>query len=243
MNLIKLDAIDSTNTYLRLLEAQVPLEDYTVVMADRQTMGRGQMGTTWETEPGKNLTFSLYKELSGLDTEQMFTLSMAISLAVYDTLNHFSVPDVKIKWPNDILSANHKVGGILIENIFRNARLSAAVIGVGLNLNQTEFPGLLNASSLKKITGVHYVREEVLYKLVDEFRNYIPWIREGRFDALKTHYESRLFRKDKPSTFKDTEGKLFMGFIKGIDKDGKLQVLMEDEVMGSFDLKEITLLY
>ena len=243
MNLIKLDAIDSTNTYLKQLVARLQPADYTVVLTDHQTSGRGQMGTVWEAQPGKNLTFSLYKRVSRLDTEKQFYISMVISLAVYDALQSLSIPSLKIKWPNDILSANFKVGGILIENILRNGRISAAIIGVGLNLNQTEFPGLVSASSLKKITGVHYVREEVLYKIIDRFRHYVPWVVNQEFDQVRELYESRLFRKDKPSTFKDTEGGLFMGFIKGVDEAGRLKVLLEDEVLKTFDLKEITLLY
>ncbi|THD66375.1 biotin--[acetyl-CoA-carboxylase] ligase [Robertkochia marina] len=243
MNLIKLDAIDSTNTYLKQLVTQTAPKDYTVVMTREQTGGRGQMGTKWISEPSRNLTFSLYKQINHLEPEQQFYISMVISLAVFDVLESFNIPNVKIKWPNDILSANKKVGGILIENILREGRMSAAIIGVGLNLNQLEFPGLINASSLKKITGVHYVREEVLYKIIDRFRFYVPWVAGKEFDKLRALYESRLFRKDKPSTFKDRDGKLIMGFIKGVDQDGKLRVLLEDEVMQSFELKELTLLY
>ncbi|WP_224489816.1 biotin--[acetyl-CoA-carboxylase] ligase [Robertkochia flava] len=243
MNLIKLDAIDSTNTYLKQLVARIQPADYTVVLADHQTGGRGQMGTVWEAEPGKNLTFSLYKKVLQLETDRQFYISMVISLAVYDVLQSFSIPGVKIKWPNDILSANYKVGGILIENILRNGRITAAIIGVGLNLNQTEFKGLVSASSLKKITGAHYVREEVLYKITDRVRYYVPWVANKEFEKIRELYESRLFRKDKPSTFKDTEGNLFMGFIKGVDEDGRLKVLLEDEILKTFELKEITLLY
>lgn len=243
MNLIKLDAIDSTNTYLKQLAARTTPRDYTVVLAENQTGGRGQMGTVWRSEPGKNLTFSLYKQISRLKTEDQFYISMAISLAVYDVLQDFAIPAVTIKWPNDILSANQKVGGILIENMLRNSRMSAAIIGVGLNLNQTDFSGLLNASSLKNITGKHYVREEVLFKIVQRFTFYVPWVAEKQFDKIRELYESRLFRKDKPSTFKAPNGDLFMGFIKGVDTDGRLKVLLEDQILKTFDLKEITLLY
>ena len=243
MNLIKLDAIDSTNTYLKQMVAQTTVDDYTVVMADHQTGGRGQMGTTWEAEPGKNLTFSLYKKINHLGIENQFYISMCISLAVFDVLEHFSIPAVKIKWPNDILSANKKVGGILIETLLRDNNMSAAIIGVGMNLNQLEFPELISASSLKKITGIHYVREEVLFKIVEAFRKYEPWVADKQYDRIRETYESRLFRKDKPSTFKDRDGNLIMGFIKGVDTDGKLRVLLEDEVMQSFELKELTLLY
>jgi BirA family biotin operon repressor/biotin-[acetyl-CoA-carboxylase] ligase len=243
MNLIKLNAIDSTNTYLKGLVSQVEQEDYTVVMAETQTHGRGQMGTKWISESGQNLTFSVFKKISCLKTAEQFYLSMAVSLAIYDALTFFNIPDLRIKWPNDILSWNSKVCGILIENIFKNGQMQAAVIGIGLNLNQSDFEGMINASSLKKITGVYFNKVEVLQKIVDRIKYYESWVVERKFTDLKTAYEELLFRKDKPSTFKRQDGSLMMGFIKGISDQGLLKVLLEDEVVEYFDLKEIRLLY
>lgn len=243
MNLIKLSAIDSTNSYLKGLVSNSELDDYTVVMAETQTQGRGQMGTKWVTEPGQNLTFSVFKKINCLQSDEQFYLSIAVSLAIYDALTYFSIPDLKIKWPNDILSWNSKICGILIENIFKNGHMSAAIIGIGLNLNQSNFEGMINASSLKKITGVYYNKLEVLQKIVDCIKFYEPWIVERKLDDLKTNYEQLLFRKDKPSTFKRKDGSLMMGFIKGISNQGMLKVLLEDEVIEYFDLKELRLLY
>lgn len=243
MNLIKLNAIDSTNTYLKGLVSEVELEDYTVVMAETQTHGRGQMGTKWMTEPGQNLTFSVFKKISCLQNDEQFYLSIAVSLAIYDALTFLNIPDLRIKWPNDILSWNSKVCGILIENIFKNGQMNAAVIGIGLNLNQSDFEGMINASSLKQITGVYYNKVEVLQKIVDRIKFYESWVVERKFVDLKTSYEHLLFRKDKPSTFKRKDGSLMMGFIKGISDQGLLKVLLEDEIMAHFDLKELRLLY
>lgn len=243
MNLIKLNAIDSTNTYLKGMVSTIELEDYTVVMAETQTQGRGQMGTKWVTEPGQNLTFSVFKKISCLKSDEQFYLSIAVSLAIYDALTFFNIPDLRIKWPNDILSWNSKVCGILIENIFKNGQMSAAVIGIGLNLNQSDFEGMINASSLKKITGVYYNKVEVLQKIVDRIKFYESWVVERKFTNLKSCYEELLFRKDKPSTFKLKDGSLIMGFIKGISEQGLLKVMLEDEVTKHFDLKELRLLY
>lgn len=243
MNLIKLNAIDSTNTYLKGLVSEVELEDYTVVMAETQTHGRGQMGTKWTAEPGQNLTFSVFKKISCLQNDEQFYLSIAVSLAIYDALTLLNIPDLRIKWPNDILSWNSKVCGILIENIFKNGQMNAAVIGIGLNLNQSDFEGMINASSLKQITGVYYNKVEVLQKIVDRIKFYESWVVEHKFVDLKTNYEHLLFRKDKPSTFKRKDGSLIMGFIKGISDQGLLKVLLEDEIMAHFDLKELRLLY
>ncbi|AXG70073.1 bifunctional ligase/repressor BirA [Kordia sp. SMS9] len=243
MKIIKLDAIDSTNRYLRQLHSQEKLIDFTIVTAAVQTAGKGQMGTKWNSEKGKNLTFSVFKQISCLEIVEQFYISMATSLAIYKALKHFQIPKLAIKWPNDILSENQKICGILIENVIQNSKMTAAIIGIGLNVNQTNFDVKLNASSLKKSTGIHFDLDEVLFHIAAELKKYATLITEHSFTELKTEYESLLFRKDKPSTFQDTNGNLFMGFIKGVAEDGKLNVLLEDEIVTAFDLKEIKLMY
>ncbi|MEM6722365.1 MAG: biotin--[acetyl-CoA-carboxylase] ligase [Bacteroidota bacterium] len=243
MKIIKLDAIDSTNTYLRQLSLKEKLTDFTVVTAAAQTAGKGQMGTKWDSEKGKNLTFSVFKKVSCLENEEQFYISMATSLAIYKALKHFQIPKLAIKWPNDILSENRKICGILIENVIQNSKMTAAIIGIGVNVNQTDFDIHFNASSLKNITGVHFDLDEVMFHIAAQLKKYATLVTDRAFETLKMEYESLLFRKDKPSTFKDTDGKLFMGFIQGVSEDGKLNVLLEDEILTAFDLKEIRLMY
>ena len=243
MNLIKLDAIDSTNAYLKELSSKNNIEDYTVVVANFQTNGRGQMGTNWLSEDAKNLTFSVFKNINCLDNNEQFYLSIATSLAVFKALKQFNIPELKIKWPNDILSSNQKVCGILIENVIKNGKMSAAIIGIGININQADFNEVINATSLKNITGVVYDKDEVLNTIINQIENYESLIQNRNFKLLKEEYEQFLFRKDKPSTFKDKNGYLFMGFIKGISDKGLLLVLLEDNILKEFDLKEIKLLY
>ena len=242
MRIIKLNAIDSTNSYLRQLCSEKTLKDYTIVVAKHQTQGRGQMGTLWDSEKGKNLMFSLFKDLSMHDVEFPFYISMAISLAITKTFKALNIPDLTIKWPNDILSADKKICGILIENVIKN-KLNSTIIGVGVNVNQTEFKDLPKASSLKNITGFHYDLDEILHSIINDTKYYSLLLQEEKYDAVKTEYETLLFRRNKPSTFKNAEGELFPGFIKGVTKYGKLQVLLEDDIVKKFDLKEIELLY
>ncbi len=242
MRIIKLDAIDSTNKYLRTLIGSETIEDYTTVVTNHQTNGRGQMGTVWDSDKGKNLMFSLFKDLSMHDVEFPFYISMAISLAILKALKTLNIPDLHIKWPNDILSADKKICGILIENVIKN-RLSSTIIGVGVNVNQTKFDNLPKASSLKNITGIHYDLGEILGLIIKFIKEYSSLLQDEEYDAVKNEYERSLFRKNKPSTFKNAEGELFLGFIKGVTKYGKLQVILEDEIVEKFDLKEITLLY
>jgi BirA family biotin operon repressor/biotin-[acetyl-CoA-carboxylase] ligase len=201
------------------------------------------MGTKWASEKGKNLTFSVFKKVSCLENDEQFYISMATSLAIYNALKGFQIPKLAIKWPNDILSENQKICGILIENVIQNSKMTAAIIGIGLNVNQTNFDENFNASSLKKVTGIYFDLDEVMFHIAAQLKKYADLITNRSFEKLKMEYESHLFRKDKPSTFQDRNGEFFMGFIQGIAEDGKLNVLLEDEITTAFDLKEIKLLY
>lgn len=242
MQIIKLNATDSTNSFLKQMTHDGLVSDHTFVVAKHQTNGRGQMGRFWSSEVGKNLTFSMFKDFSEFEVSFPFYISMAVSLAILKTLKSLQIPGVCIKWPNDILSASQKVCGILIENSFKN-KLNASIIGVGLNVNQIEFNTIAKASSLKKITGKTYDLETVLQAVVKHMLAYLKLLERGCFDDLKQEYEANLFRKNKPSTFKDLRGVLFSGVIQGVTKHGKLEVLLDDNLLKEFDLKEIILLY
>jgi len=243
MHIIKLDAIDSTNSYLKTLSASSVLKDFTIVTAKTQSQGRGQMGTHWQADSGKNLTMSVYKQFSGVGLEQQFYISMATALALINTLSKFTIPRLFVKWPNDILSDNKKVCGILIENVIKQDRLIASVIGIGLNINQTEFTGVPNASSMRLINGSVFSTEEVLHTLLKELKETYGILEKGDLLNLKKAYEAKLFRKNKPSTFKTAEGNLFSGFIECVTNSGNLQLRLEDNEIREFGLKDISLLY
>ncbi len=243
MYIIKLDAIDSTNTYLKAMcSVKLPI-DYTVVSCESQTLGRGQMGTHWQAERGKNLTVSVFKKLPGFNIEQQFYVSMVVSLAICNALKTFNVPQLSIKWPNDILSAKRKICGILIENIVKSSKLQGSVIGFGLNVNQKYFRDLPQASSMSLLTGVLFSKDEVLSEILKQLEIYFELLASEEFSELKAQYENLLFRKDKPSTFKTTDSSTFSGIIQGVTKKGKLKVWTEDEIIKTFDLKDVTLLY
>jgi len=243
MHVIKLNATDSTNSYLRKLSNESILADYTVVLAQHQTNGRGQMGTVWSSESSKNLTVSVFKDVSKLFLEHPFYISMATSLALIKTLQSFSITKLSIKWPNDILSEDKKICGVLIENVIKQNIFKATILGIGLNVNQTYFDDLPRASSLKLLTGKIFNLDEVLYTMIKYLKYYFMLLRKEEYTFLKQEYESYLFRKDKPSTFKDAEGLVFSGIIKNVSLSGNLQVLVEDDITKEFDLKDISLLY
>jgi BirA family biotin operon repressor/biotin-[acetyl-CoA-carboxylase] ligase len=168
---------------------------------------------------------------------------MVTALAIIKSLEKFNIPKLSIKWPNDILSENKKVCGVLIENSIKNNLFKDSIIGVGINVNQTRFDTLPQASSLHKITGKIFDRDELLKSLIAQFKHYFFLLEEKEMNNIKEEYESYLFRKNKPSTFKDKKGNMFSGFIKSVSHTGSLQVLLEDAVLKEYDLKEIRLLY
>ena len=243
MRIIKLDAIDSTNTYLKQLSMVGQVDDGLAVVAKLQTNGRGQMGTVWNSQDAKNLTFSVFKDVSFLNVARHFYISMAVSLAVYEALNSLGIKRVNVKWPNDILSDNKKIAGILIENVIKLNVITGSVIGIGLNVNQTDFKDLPSASSLLLISGQVYDLDEVLYAVLKQIDIHFNYLKNRQFDVLKTSYESQLFRKNKPSTFRNAEGALFLGYIIGISEYGKLLIRVENNFIKSFDFKEVFLMY
>ncbi len=243
MRIIKLNATDSTNSYLKRLSASESVVDYTSVLAKKQTQGRGQMGTVWSSESSKNLTVSVYKDISRYQIEYPFYISIVTSLALLKTLEFFSITKLSVKWPNDILSENKKICGILIENVIKYNTFYESFIGIGLNVNQTEFNNLPQASSIKIITGRFYDVDEVLHEILKNLKHYFLLLKRNQFAVLMAEYESYLFRKNKPSTFLDAQGSIFSGFIKSVSETGSLRVLLEDNVVKEFEFKTITLLY
>ena len=243
MNIIKLNAIDSSNSYLRNLCVKEPLEDFTVVVAKEQTNGRGQIGTVWKAEKGKNLTCSVFKRNTNVTIDNQFYISIVTSLAIIKTLQSFQMPKLFVKWPNDILSEHKKICGILIENVIKNNKIEGSVIGIGLNINQTQFKHLPQASSILNLTGRWYDTDEVLSAVLKNIEHYFNQLQNGKHASLKRAYEALLFRKDKPSTFKEKNGNYLTGFIKGINANGNLKLLLVDGVVKEYELKEIKLLY
>ena len=219
------------------------LEDFTVVYAENQTKGKGQLGNKWVSNTSENLTFSVFLNSSFLELKHHFYLNCAVSVSIFNVLSRLFLPKLHIKWPNDILSVNKKVSGILIENIIKSAHTHYSIIGIGLNVNQLEFDSQFKATSLKTVLGRHFNLEELLLLIVTELQHQFKLLREGHFEELHEAYHSELFRKNKPSTFKNAEGELFSGFIKNVTSTGNLQVLVEDAILKEFKLKEIKLLY
>lgn len=242
MKLIKLDAIDSTNDFLKALSSHEELDNFTVVTAENQTKGKGQMGSKWVSESGKNLIMSVLVKDFLYDNEQVFNISIIVSLAVIKTLKELDIPDLSIKWPNDIMSYNKKIGGILIENTIKSDGRIVSVVGLGLNVNQINFELLPNASSMAVISGKSFDKDILPELIVEKIQQKIESWQTKSIDFWKKYYNT-LFRKGVPMPFKNLQNQNFMGIIQGVSSVGKLQVLLEDDSVSEFDIKEIQMLY
>ena len=228
MKTIWLDTIDSTNT--EALRRLPELESGTVLAAREQTAGRGQRGNTWFTEPGKNLTFSIVLKfgeggLPPLRATDAFCLNYVISVAVADFLQSHAIW-CKVKWPNDVYVGKNKICGILIENALEGGNVAASVIGIGLNINQRNFPQLANATSLWSLTGEEHPLEECLEKVLTLIEGWLPYLQDkDKRQSLFSHYSRRLFNLDVNARYHDyIEEREYTGIIKGVSEDGRLMI-------------------
>ena len=242
MKLIKLDAIDSTNDFLKGLSNDASIENFTVVTAETQTKGKGQMGSVWTSEPSKNLIMSVLIKDFLTNSSQLFNLNIIVSMAVIQALERMNIPELSIKWPNDIMSYNKKVGGILIENSIKSNGTIISIVGLGLNVNQMDFENLPKASSLAVICKTNFDKEEILLEIIEKLKQSIKsWNQNS--ELLGSEYTNKLFKKGIPMPFSGKDNQNFMGIIQGVSPIGKLQILLENDSISEFDIKEIQMLY
>ena len=230
--------LDSTNN--ELLRDLDGYDNLSVVAAVSQTAGRGQRGNRWLSAPGDNLTFSLLLKPADFPARDVMALTCLATLAVRDRLRDEDVRAV-IKWPNDIYAGNRKICGMLVENGLDGRRLAWSIIGIGLNLNQTEFPAqLVNPTSLKRLTGRMFDPVTFLESLCRRIETLLPSLEtaEGR-ERLREAYAMDLFQKDRPAPYRDfLSGEQFTGVIRGITPEGLLRVETEGAER-TFGFKEI----
>lgn len=243
MQIIKLDATESTNTYLKELSAKKEVQDFTIITTENQTSGRGQLNSKWESERGKNLAISILKNRINIPVDRLFLMNVCVSLSILDSLNRLNIPNLKVKWPNDILSGNFKIGGILIENIISGSKIKRSIIGFGLNVNQSEFKNAPNASSLKKIMGHDFNLDSVFYAIIENLHQQLNRPILTFENDLYKQYHSQLFKIGVKSNFLIQKEEPIEGVIEGVSKNGKLKVKLENGSLQEFGLKEIRLQY
>lgn len=243
MNIIKLNAIDSTSSFLKDLLRQQYVENFTTVIAENQIKGRGQVGNIWISERGKNLTFSVLVKDSIVDINAVFILNTIVSISLVRALEKFKINKLVIKWPNDILSENKKIAGILIENIFKGNNEIISIVGIGLNVNQMQFDNLPQASSLAILNNISFDKELLLEEILNQIKFHITQlINNVKFDFWE-EYHNLLFKKNIPSVFEDVRKQQFQGIIRGVTKFGKLIIQLEDDSIKEFNIKEVKMLF
>lgn len=230
MEIIRLDSVPSTNTWLRE-RPMTPLP--VVVVALRQTAGRGQRGNSWEAEPGKNLTFSFgIVPPENIAPAGQFIVSQAVSLAVTDTLREFLGVDapISVKWPNDIYVGDCKIAGILIENTINASRILRSVIGIGLNVNQTVFVSdAPNPTSMALIVGKEFSLDNVLESLAEKLLQRVESVAdEAVRNEIAITYRNSLWRGNGVHPFQLPDGTVFFAGIGQIHPAGEMELLHTD---------------
>ena len=223
MKMIKLDAIDSTNSYLKRVLLKDSLDDLTVVVSKHQTRGKGRNGNIWENQASLNLAFSIYKKFNNLNVKNKFMLNVISSLSVFQLLKENNLNKLTIKWPNDIMAGNGKISGILIENSVKGKLINHSIIGIGINVNQKKFNDLPNATSLFMETGLEFSLDSLASRLVEIFSKNFLRFKKNEEDLLK-FYNNQLYLKNIDSNFIDLDKKKFSGKIICVNIKGELKI-------------------
>lgn len=229
------EEVTSTNDLAR--DAQFGHSD--VLWAERQTAGRGQRGHTWLSVAGENLTFTLVVEPQFLPARDQFFLSACSALALCDCFTHFGI-ESRIKWTNDIYVEDRKLVGILIEHFYAGANLRKTLIGIGINVNQTEFdPSLPNPTSMQLERGEAFDREAILHRFYDCFMARYAQLEAGHTATLLADYHHLIYRLGAVQRFRLPEGEEFEATIEGIEEDGALKLLHGSGERQSYHFKEV----
>ena len=232
-----LDSVDSTNNYAMAIVHAGLAKHGMAWFAHEQTAGKGQRGNKWQTGKGQNIALSIVLLPIGLKTAQQFKMSVAVSLACFDFFNGLSAGEVFIKWPNDIYWRDRKAGGILIENVLQGDNWKYAVVGIGININQTEFDKeLKNPVSLKRITGKNYNTADLAKDLYKKVMLRINDLQKKSFSILLKEYNGNLYKLNTPVKLKKSTA-VFETVIKGVNEQGKL--LTTDIIDNEFDFGEV----
>ena len=242
-SIVHLLEVDSTNRYVRDEAAALwqnrGISDFAVVTAGHQTAGRGQRGNTWNSNAGENLLFSiLVRPGETLEVSKQFLLSQAVALSIHDAMKCYGI-ETLLKWPNDIYASNRKLAGILLELDYSGAFVEQAIIGIGLNVNQENFPPMDRTPvSMKMLRKRDYTLDDVLATILDLFEHYYTELRFGNRDAIAAEYKRVLLGMDERRTFIDGVGR-FDAVIQDTESDGHLILKRNDGSTGRYAFKEV----
>ena len=231
---IELQSIDSTNKYAMALvhgdilpDGQGEAQHGMAIFSHEQTAGKGQRGKNWVSEKDANIALSILLNPFPLSIPDQFKLSVCIAASVCEFFSKYAGDETKIKWPNDIYWRDRKAGGILIENVIKSSQSEVgswqwSVIGIGININQTDFdPDLPNPVSLKQITGKNHNPVELAKELCSIIEVNYQALIAGNFMTVFSKYQTHLYKKDEKVKLKKGN-RVFETAIKGVSETGQL---------------------
>lgn len=229
----------STNTYLAKMASILP--EGTVIYSTIQSAGRGQRGASWESEPGKNLTFSLLLKPKHILPNEQFYISEAVSVAIVNVLSRYA-SGFSVKWPNDIYYNDRKISGILIEHSIAGKTFEHTVIGIGININQREFlSDAPNPVSLAQIIGTDTDLDIILKEIVQSIFDLVCFEENTSFEEIHRSYIEILYRKDGAfHKFSTPAGEVFEAVITDVLPDGTLTLEDEGGNMHCYAFKEVS---
>jgi BirA family biotin operon repressor/biotin-[acetyl-CoA-carboxylase] ligase len=237
-NLIELDVVDSTNNYAANLLVQTKLVNGTAIMTHFQTGGRGQRGSDWISEPGKNLLFSIVLNGHFINAGNYFLLSKSVAIGINEALEEVSGETGFVKWPNDIFINNKKIGGILIENQWKGNLLEVAIVGVGINVNQMNFDQLSDVTSLALLSSKSYDLHEVLKKIFEKIEYYYNLLKRGEVELINKIYFNHLMYSNQWRIYDSIKGRI-EGKIIEVKENGLIVLKLRNKEKLTFEFKEL----
>lgn len=238
LKILTYEQIESTNTlaWQRLKDGEAQNGD--IILANYQINGKGQGKNTWYSTDGSNLLLSFICKDIQIKATQLTQLNMLVSLSVFNTVNYFFPEITSLKWPNDIMVNEQKIAGILIETALQGEYIKNAVIGIGININEENFPEFLPAAcSFYTLSKKYHDLDSVFNILIEQLDKQLSKLKISGFEEIREEYESVLFGMETIRYFRSGE-KEFSGIIKGINGHGQLCVEVDGKIK-IFNNKEI----
>ncbi len=243
------EILDSTNLAATQLIAKARPKEGLVISADAQTAGVGQIGSAWHSEYAKNCLFSVIVYPSFLKAEQGFYLQMMVCNAMRKAMAEL-IPtlDFTIKWPNDLYCKDKKIAGLLIQTAVRGYYLDYAVIGIGMNVNQTAFPmDIGNPASLRSLSHQEFSRSKVMSDMLFRLDASYEFLKMNHSSAtgmssILDEFEQNLYLLNQRAIYKDLNNVQLELYLEGVKPDGRLILKDKAGKQRLYNFKEIKLL-
>jgi BirA family biotin operon repressor/biotin-[acetyl-CoA-carboxylase] ligase len=242
MKIVKVDATTSTNELSKALNTKGQHENF-CVSAEFQLNGRGQQNTSWQSNRSENLMFTVVYNNINLDVDKRFCLNALVCLSIFNVLKSLDIKNLNLKWPNDILADDFKVGGVLIENSIVGTTIKHSYVGIGLNVNQTRFENLPKASSLKILNGTEFDKDKLLGRLIEELKDVPKEMESNSAQNIINVYKRYLFGFNVKKEFQLPDLTIKRGRIRDIELEGRLLIEFESGEINSFEHKSVKQLY